>query len=134
MIKYDLIFYLSRKTSYSEKRLKKALKKHDYEINRIQYCTDTRKLGELTIESLTLTKLVVIIGGLSEMSDENLATVLSRVLSSAQIPMKNVRKLCANDLEGYLVKYKSQAILALPDYPDAIQNMLSDSLINFIKK
>lgn len=134
MIKCDLIFYLSKKTSYCEKRLVKLLSPYDIEPNRILYSTSTTDLGIYTCESLNLTNIVILIGGLNTNGDENTKTILSRVLSSSGLSLKNARKLTSQNEEGYIVKFKKQMIIALPDNPDDIEEMLTEDLLKFIKE
>lgn len=132
-MKYDLIFYIAKKTGYCEKRLRRILKTAGCDTNRIVSATSPSMLGEEVTHSLRLCRLAVIVGGLRSMEDDNLATVLSRVFSLAGISLSNMRKLTASDKEGYVIRYKNQMILALPDEPDAIEAMLSQELLDYIK-
>ena len=106
-MKYDLIFYIAKNTD----------------------------LGEEVTHSLRLCRLAVIVGGLHSLEDDNLATVLSRVFSIAGISLNNMRKLsCESGAEGYLIRYKTQMILALPDDPDNIEQLLSEDVLNYLKE
>lgn len=134
-MKYDLIFYIAKKTGYCEKRLRKILKRIGAEPNRIVSAAAPTALGEETVHSLRLVPLAVIVGGLRSPDDDNLAVVLSRVLSNSALTLDNIRKLPApNGAEGYIIRYKSQMLLALPDDPDAIEEMLTDDLLAYIKE
>lgn len=138
-MKYDLIFYIAKKTGYCEKRLKRVTNPIGCEIHRIVSATSPSMLGEEVIHSLRLCRLAVIVGGLRSPDDDNLATVLSRVFSLAGIPLSNMRKLTAPDAdednaEGYIIRYKNQMILALPDDPDAIEAMLTQDVLEYIKE
>ncbi len=134
-MKYDLIFYIAKKTGYCEKRLRKTLEGVGFEPNRIVSATSPPLLGDEVTHSLRLCRLVVIIGGLHSPNDDNLATVLSRVFSIAAIPLGNMRKLTAdNAAEGYIIRYKSQMILALPDSPDDIEALLNEDVLQYIKE
>ena len=138
-MKYDLIFYLAKKTGYCEKRLIKTMKQIGAEPNRIVSAASPSALGEETTHSLRLVPLVVIVGGLGSTDDDNLATVLSRVLSNSTLTLDNIRRLPAPDSEegdpaGYIIRYKSQMILALPDNPDAIEGLLTDDLLAYIRE
>ncbi len=134
-MKYDLIFYLSKKTSYCEKALKKALSKIGGEANRITSATTPVTLGEEVTHSLKLCPLTVIIGGFNSDYDDNLATVLSRVFSTSKLTLSNMRKLsCDSGAQGYIVRDKSQILLALPDSPAAITQMISDDLLEYMKE
>ena len=134
-MKYDLIFYLSKKTGYCEKRLKRIMAAIGFEANRIVSATTPTRLGEEVTHSLRLCQLAVIIGGLHSPDDDNLAVVLSRVFSvAAGISLKNMRKLtCDSGAEGYIIRCKSQMILALPDDPDEIETMLSGNVLDYLR-
>ena len=134
-MKYDLIFYLSKKTSYCEKALKKALNNIGGEARRITAATTPVALGEEVANSLRLCPLAVIIGGFNSDYDDNLATVLSRVFSNSKLTLSNMRKLSAdNGTQGYIVRDKNQILLALPDSPEAITQMLSDDLLRYMEE
>ncbi len=134
-MKYDLIFYIAKKTGYCEKRLRRILKTISAEPNRIVSAPSPCALGEETVHSLRLVPLAVIVGGLHSADDDNLAVVLSRVLSNSALTLDNIRKLASpNGDEGYIIRYKSQMLLALPDDPDAIEGMLTDDLLGYIKE
>ena len=110
-MKYDLIFYLSKKTSYCEKALKKALNNIGGEARRITAATTPVALGEEVANSLRLCPLAVIIGGFNSDYDDNLATVLSRVFSNSKLTLSNMRKLSAdNGTQGYIVRDKNQSL------------------------
>ena len=132
-MKYDILFYKSRKTSYCEKALKRKLSEISMTNNRIIAQVTPMNLGETLCESLTLCNLVVIVGGFSKNDDENLLTVLSRALSSAGLTLSNVRKLKGAFVDGYIIKYNKQVILALPDNPSEIEFLLSDTFLDYLK-
>ena len=134
-MKYDLIFYMSRKTSNCEKRIEQYLSPFGFEENRVISCTAPVELGEILCKSLTLCHLCIVVGGLMHDSDENISTVLSRVFSNAGISLQNIRKLQSESgLTGYLVRYKSQAIVVFPDSPDDIEEMLDNKLADYLQK
>lgn len=134
-MKYDLIFYIAKKTGYCEKRLRRILGAVGCEPNRIVSATSPTLLGEEVTHSLRLCRMAVIVGGLRSMDDDNLATVLSRVFSIAGIPLSNMRKLtCSSGAQGYIVRCKSQMLLALPDHPDDIEALLSEDVTAYIKE
>ena len=132
-MKYDIIFYISKKTAYCEKKLSKALSEIDGEKNRVVYATSPTELGDEVCKSLRLCQVAAIIGGLSSIADDNLATVLSRVLSNSGLTLNHMRKITASSGHaGYIIRYKNQILLALPDSPDDVEEILSDSLIKYI--
>ena len=137
-MKYDLIFYIAKKTGYCEKRLKRIMAGVGLEPNRIVSATSPTHLGEEVTHSLRLCRLTVIIGGLRSPYDDNLETVLSRVFSIAGIPLKNMRKLPAKGASGdssvgYLIRCKSQMIMALPDDPDLIEQILTGDILDYLR-
>ena len=132
-MKYDILFYKSRKTSYCEKALKRKLSEIKFNSNRIIAQVTPMNLGETLCESLTLCNLVVVVGGFSKNDDENLLTVLSRALSSAGLTLNNIRKLKGAFVDGYIIKYNKQMILALPDNPSEIEFLLSETFLDYLK-
>ena len=134
-MKYDLIFYIAKKTGYCEKRVRALLKSMGAEPNRIVSATSPSALGDEAVHSLRLCPLAVIVGGLSSPDDDNLATVLSRVFSNSALTLENMRKITApSGSEGYIVRCKSQVLLALPDEPRDIDGILSPDLLAYIKE
>ncbi|MBQ9679471.1 MAG: hypothetical protein IJV48_02160 [Ruminococcus sp.] len=134
-MKYNIIFYLSKKTSYCEKALKKAFFSIGGEAHRVSSATTPIQLGEEVARSLKICPLTVIIGGLHTDGDDNLSTVLSRVFSNSSLTLENMRKLSGDSgSEGYIVRYKSQILLALPDSPADITSMCSENLLDFIRE
>ena len=133
-MKYDLIFYISKKTGYCEKRLRSILKGIDAEPNRVVSATSPVELGEEVTHSLRICPLVMIVGGLRSMEDDNLENVLSRVFSNSAVTLDNIRRITAGASVGYIIRCKNQILLALPDDPDDIEAMLSNELLKFIEE
>lgn len=132
-MKYNLIFYLSKKTSYCEKALKKALTPIGGEAYLITSATAPVDLGAQVSRSLKLCPLTVIIGGFNSYDDDNLRTVLSRVFSNSPLTLENMRKLSADSgSEGYIIRDKNQILLALPDSPADVTQMCSEELLEYI--
>lgn len=132
-MKYNLIFYLSRKTSYCEKALKKALIPIGGEAHLITSATTPVELGAQVSRSLRICPLTVIIGGFNSFDDDNLRVVLSRVFSNSPLTLENMRKLNAeNGNEGYIIRDRNQILLALPDSPDDVTEMCSEELLEYI--
>ena len=131
-MRYDLIFYLAKKTSYCEKRLRASLRPIGALPNRVVSATSPTALGEEVTHGLRLCPLVVIVGGLSSAGQENLATVLSRVFSNSTLTLDNMRRLTSDSAAGYIVRCKGQALLALPDSPDEIENLLTPDLLKYL--
>ncbi len=132
-MKYDLLFYKSRKTSYCEKTLRAKLSQIGMSENRIIASVAPTKLGETLCESLTLCNCVVIIGGFSVNDDENLVTVLSRAMSNSGLSLNNTRKIRGGIYDGYIIKYNKQTIIALPDNPQEIDFILNDKFLEYLK-
>ncbi len=132
-MKYDVLFYKSRRTSYCEKALKSRFEKIDMSANRIIASVAPTKLGETLCESLTLCNLVVLIGGFSKNDDENLVTVLSRAMSNSGLTLSNTRKLRGAVTDGYMIKYDKQIIIALPDNPPEIEFLLNDKVLEYLQ-
>ena len=134
-MKYHLIFYISKKTSYSEKAVKKRLNTIGGEAHRIVNATTPALLGEEVGRGLRTCPLTVIVGGLGSVGDDNLATVLSRVFSNSSLSLNNMRRLTnGNGATGYVIRYKNQILLALPDSPEDIGELCSDGLLSYISE
>ena len=134
-MKYHLIFYISKKTSYSEKAVKKRLNTIGGEAHRIVNATTPALLGEEVGRGLRTCPLTVIVGGLGSAGDDNLATVLSRVFSNSSLSLNNMRRLTnGNGATGYVIRYKNQILLALPDSPEDIGELCSDGLLSYISE
>lgn len=134
-MKSDLIFYLARKTSYCEKALKKQLSQLSVELNEVASSTDPIALGEKLSRSLKRCNLVFIIGGLGFSGSNRLTDVLSQALSSTKVTIDDVRKL-KNDLGnqyGYVIRCSKQMIIALPDHPEELTQMFSETLVTLLK-
>lgn len=132
-MKYDLLFYKSRKTSYCEKTLKSKLSEIGMSANRVMSQVAPVNLGETLCESLTLCNCVIIIGGFSKNDSENLVTVLSRALSNSGLNLSNTRRIKGGVYDGYIIKYNKQTIIALPDSPEEIDFILNDKFLEYLK-
>ncbi|MBE6825010.1 MAG: hypothetical protein E7513_06660 [Ruminococcaceae bacterium] len=132
-MKYDLLFYKSRKTAYCEKTLKAKFSQIGMTTNRIIASVAPTRLGETLCESLTLCNCVVIIGGFSVNDDENLITVLSRAMSNSGLSLHNTRKIKGAIYDGYIIKYNKQTIIALPDNPQEIDFILNKKFLEYLK-
>lgn len=132
-MKYDVLFYKSRKTSYCEKSLKSRLSEINMSPNRVLGSVIPTMLGETLCESLTLCNCVILIGGFSPSDKENLITVLSRAISNSGLGLSNIRKLKGAITDGYIIKYDKQIIIALPDNPEEIKFILNDNVLNYLK-
>lgn len=133
-MKYDLIFYLSRKTGYCEKRLSSMLAAIDGQARKITSAREPTTLGDCVCKSLQVCPLVIIIGGLRSADDDNLSVVLSRVMSNSRLTLENMRKITApSGATGYIIRCKGQILLALPDEPEDIEQMLSGSLLAYLR-
>lgn len=133
-MKCNLVFYLARKTGYSEKALKKALKDIGCELHNVSASTNPLMLGEKLTTALNTCNLVFIIGGLGFSGENRLSDVLSRALASTKVTIGDVRKLSntVGKNEGYLIRSGNQLIVALPDNPEELTQMLSPKLKAYI--
>ena len=104
------------------------------QTNRILSCTSPVKLGELTVESLNLNNLVILVGGFNSKDDNNIKVILSRVLSSSPLSLKNAKKITSGQKEAYIITCKKQMILALPDDQDEIETILSESFLEQVRE
>ena len=133
-MKCNLVFYLARKTGYCEKALKKALSELDTQLNTVCASTTPLMLGEKLTDALKTCNLVFIIGGLGFSGENRLSDVLSRALATTKVEIGDVRRLNNNIGKncGYLIRSGNQLIVALPDNPEELTEMLSSQLKTYI--
>lgn len=133
-MKCNLVFYLARKTGYSEKALKKVLKEMDFELHTVSASTNPLMLGEKLTAALKTCNLVFIVGGLGFSGENRLSDVLSRALASTKVTIGDVKKLSnpVGKNAGYLIRSGNQLIVALPDNPEELTAMLTPTLKSYI--
>lgn len=134
-MKFDLIFYLSKKTNICENTLVEKLKKYNITPNLVKGATNPKELGRQLQSSLKKCYLVFIIGDINSPNKTNLENVLSNMVSTSTGGLEiETKKIKGSNLgnNGYLLRCGVQLIVALPDNPKEIEHMINDNLINFI--
>lgn len=128
---YHLIFYAAQKTSLCEKSLKLSIKDTDLMLDKTCFATNAQDLGKKLIESLSYVNLVFIISNLQSDFSDNIEKVLSNALSYN--PPELIGKISTdNELAGYIIKQKHQAIVLLPDNPDSISEIIENGVKNHL--
>lgn len=134
-MKFDLIFYQSKKTSLCEKKLSKLLNKSSISVNTTAFATTPIALGQRLVESLNCCYLVFVIGNLSTGDSNSFTRVISRAIANSKLTLGNTKKLRSLlGPDGYIISCGKQVIVALPDDPCEIEAMLSHEVIDYITK
>lgn len=134
-MKYDLIFYLSKKTAFCERKLSELLEKNEIYKNTTAYATTPMELGAKLTDSLDRCYLVFVVGNLSLGDSHSFTRVISKAIANSSLDLSNTKKLRSLlGPDGYMIACGKQIIVALPDDPAEIEAMLSDDLFEYIKK
>ncbi len=134
-MKFDLIFYQSKKTSLCEKKLSELLNKSSISVNTTAFSTTPIALGQRLVESLNCCYLVFVIGNLSTGDSNSFTRVISRAIANSKLTLCNTKKLRSLlGPDGYIISCGKQVIVALPDDPCEIEAMLSHEVIDYITK
>lgn len=134
-MKFDLIFYQSKKTSLCEKKLSELLNKSSISVNTTAFTTTPIALGQRLVESLNCCYLVFVIGNLSTGDSNSFTRVISRAIANSKLTLGNTKKLRSLlGPDGYIISCGKQVIVALPDDPCEIEAMLSHEVIDYITK
>lgn len=129
----EIIFYLARKTGLCEKTLKKEIADLNIHPHTSFFATTPESLGTHIINSLERSNVVFITGGLGSFGKIGIENVLSKALAY-KMPddIKKLKNpLSSND--GYIIRQGGQLIVVLPDEPQEIQAVFSDSLMGYLK-
>lgn len=129
-----IIFYMAKKTSLCEKALKKSIDTFSIHSEKTIFATSPKQLGSSLINALSVSNIVFTVGGLSDFDEASIENVFSNALSKH--PEAEVKKLrnTISDNHGYLITQGCQAIIALPDEPDEISNILNKSVQEYLQK
>lgn len=133
-MKFDLIFYLAKKTNFCEIKLKRILEDYNTTSNTIFAATTPIELGACLTQSLDRCYLVFIIGGLSTGEPQAFQNVISRAIANSGSGVTAAKKLRSKSgaCDGYLISSGKQMIVALPDEPSEIEYMLSEKVLQYI--
>lgn len=130
----QIIFYMSLKTGYCEKAVRQRLSGSGFNVAAVSSAATVKDLGKGLADAVNKYDLVVIIGGLSKSGNDNIVQVLSHAFSRSNTNLKIKKMLNPNTKgdNGYILESGEQIILVLPDEPDSLEPMLSNSLIKYI--
>ena len=122
----ELIFYLAGKTGLCEKALEESITKPDLSMSASLFATTPETLGVLVIDAFERANVVFVVGGLYP--DKNgIENVLSKALANkAPDDLKKLKNPCS-DADGYLIRQGGQLLVVLPDEPDEIRAMLTET-------
>lgn len=130
----QIIFYMSLKTGYCEKAVRKKLSYSEFNVAAVSSAATVRDLGKCLADAVNKYDLIVIVGGLSKSGNDNIVQVLSHAFSrsNANLNIKKMLNPNINGDNGYILESGEQIILVLPDEPGSLEPMLSNSLIKYI--
>lgn len=129
----QIVFYMSQKTGYCEKAIKKKLENTELNIAATSSAATVRSLGECLAAAVDAYDLIIIIGGLSQSDNSNIVQVLSRAFSHTSADLKIKKILSPSDGDdGYILESGNQIILVLPDQPEQLEAMVGNSLLKYI--
>lgn len=130
----QIIFYMSLKTGYCEKAVRRKLSGSGFNIATVSSAATVRDLGKCLADAVNKYDLIVIVGGLSKSGNDNIVQVLSHAFSrsNANLNIKKMLNPNINGDNGYILESGEQIILVLPDEPESLEPMLSNSLIKYI--
>lgn len=130
----EVIFYIAGKTAANETQLKKSLADINVTIRNVCFATDVRKFVKLLASAVSRSKLIFIIGGLTDFSDNNVIRVLSKALSiklkDGDLPL--LEGVCTLEnswgANGSFLESGVQSICVLPDEPKQISIIMKNQL------
>lgn len=130
----EVIFYIAGKTAANETQLKKSLADINITISNVCFATDVRKFVKLLTTAVSRSKLIFIIGGLTDFSDNNIIRVLSKALSiklkDGDLPL--LEGVCTLEnswgANGSFLESGIQSICVLPDEPKQISIIMKNQL------
>ena len=129
MIKCGLIFYMAHQTGYCETALTGCLTAAGLSPSHVGAAFSPELLIDALNEAFCRENIVFVVGGLTRKDENNLADVLSRALSTGNLPQVEKIGGPAGGAQGYLLKSGKQALIALPDDPDQISLLCSPALL-----
>ena len=134
-MKCDLIFYLAKKTSLCEKKIKELFANTVYQLNSVTASTTPDSLGMQLTDALNCVNLIVVVGGLRDNDVRAISNVLSKALanSSTNIIPKRLKNE-VGDFDGYILRSGKQTIICIPDNPKEIENMLNENMFNYLNR
>ncbi len=132
-MKYEIVFYHSRKTSETERLLARKLKPLGAECSRTVAAVSPEELAEMLGESLRGSKLVFVIGGLDE-GNQSTDRILSLILSAKSDTLHSEKLLDDDDNIGYRLWAKGQTIVVFPDEPEIMETMLNKYILQTLQK
>jgi len=130
-MKFDIIFYLARKTALCEKALIKKLKPYML-YNESKSAVTPEGLGQCLLDSLSKCYICFILGGIGLEGGTGAEHILFGAISSTVTEYKTEIKKIKNklsDRDGYLFSCNKQSIVLLPDVPSEIDEMITGILI-----
>lgn len=130
----NLIFYMAKKTSLCEKAFISLSSNLKADISNTFFATTPAQLGETIIKAFADSDLVFTIGGVSDYSDTAIEIIMENALADTHPDQSFRINITDSTKEGYLIRKDHQILVILPDDPDAIRQIFSWNLKDFITK
>lgn len=128
----QLIFYSARKTAFCERSLSRCFSGLNIRLLNVSFAVDSKELGEYVTKAFESCDLVFIVGGFSLDGDKRILNILSNALAKANVD--EVKKLYNEDGEdGYVFKSGNQLLIALPDAPYHICEIMQGPVSRYIQ-
>ena len=121
----ELIFYLSGKTGLCEKAFASSLEGLNLSCRRSSFATSPETLGKSLIAAFERCNAVFVIGGIAPGDRSGIESVLSTALANKRPDDVKKLKNRLSRSDGYVVRRGGQLLVALPDEPAEIQDILN---------
>lgn len=136
----EVIFYIAGKTAANETQLKKSLLDVNISVSSICFATDVKKFLRLLETAISRSKIIIIIGGLDDFSDNNVIKILSKALNiklkNDDLPLLDGVCILENSwgANGSFLESGEQSICVLPDDPKQIDVIMNKQLKTILSK
>ena len=127
-----LILYAARKTSLCERALAKSLQPLNLRIRETVFSTGAKALGEQLRKAFSRDDICFVVGGMSFSDNREVRSILAGAAASSQPELVRRLKNPSGE-EGLLLRCGRQHLILLPDEPEAIAEMLKDTLGTYLK-
>ena len=127
-----LILYAARKTSLCERALAKSLQPLNLRIRETVFSTGAKALGEQLRKAFSRDDVCFVVGGMSFSDNREVRSILAGAAASSQPELVRRLKNPSGE-EGLLLRCGRQHLILLPDEPEAIAEMLKDTLGTYLK-
>ena len=126
-----LILYAARKTSLCERALAKSLQPLDLRIRKTVFSVGAKGLGKQLRLAFSRDDICFVVGGMSFSDDRDIRSILAGAAASSQPELVRRLKNPSGE-DGLLLRCGRQHLILLPDEPEAIAELLKDTLGKYL--